>query len=163
MTTIATDGVTIAADGRSTRGWEIVGRRERKIIVRGGLVFALGGCRGMMEPLISWWIDENSDPKKVPPCGDGEEGWCLLVMSKDGASFMTNKVPYPDAIDVPFATGNGREYARGAMMAGADPRRAVEIACECDAASGGEIQVVNIAEALGLQPALKLVAGGGGE
>jgi len=61
-------------------------------------------------------------------------------------------VPYLSGVDVPFAIGAGSDYALGAMDYGASPEEAVRGACRRNVFTGGEIQVVNIAAALGLQP-----------
>ena len=54
---------------------------------------------------------------------------------------------YPNKVVADFyAIGSGNELALGAMAAGADARRAVEIAIMLDTSSGGEIHTMNVFE-----------------
>lgn len=48
--------------------------------------------------------------------------------------------PYPEPIDTPFlAWGSGEKFAMGAMAAGANAKRAAEIACELCTTCGGPV------------------------
>lgn len=158
MTTIATDGVTIAADGRACAGGIIVSERTKKIVVSEGVIFALTGTEALFPALVDW-IKKGADPAAVPKAHDPALTWALTVISVAGAFRYTHSMPHPDTIDYPFADGTGHEMAAVLMDAGKSPCEAVRLTCKRDIHSGGEIQVVNIAEALGLQPALKLVGG----
>ena len=156
MTTIAVDtnGV-IAADSRATRNHEIASWQARKIeVVRhasGGCIYALSGEDAMTKPAIKWHQD-GAEPAKVPK-GDPDTSWTLLVIEKDGLIFIYgDKSPYPLEVRAPYTMGSGRDFAMGAMLAGASAKEAVEIACSRDVWSGLPIQVVVIAEALGLAP-----------
>lgn len=159
MTTIATDGITIAADGRATAGGNIVSDRTKKIIVEDGVIYALTGVEALFRALIDW-IKKGADPAAVPKGYDATSlSWALTVISAVGpmgAKRYTSTMPYPDSVDYPFSDGTGHEMAVVLMDAGKSPFEAVRLTCKRDINSGGEIQVVNIAEALG-QPALKLV------
>ena len=149
MTTICTDGVTLATDGLAFDG-VIVSRRERKHVVEGGAIYALAGTACMMRPVIEW-VKAGADPQHIPKVADNDWG-VLLVIDREGMRCYSSKVPYAENIDLPFAMGSGRQMAWGALKAGMSPLEAVGIACDGDPWSGGEIQVINISEALGLEP-----------
>lgn len=147
MTTIATDGKTIAADGRATRGWEIVADDVQKIFARNGCVYAFSGADGMYESLMAWH-QSGHNPRDVPACTvDG--GWSMLVIDWQGTRRFINEAPYPCSVSQSYTMGSGRDFARAAMLCGKSPREAVEIAIRCDAASGGTITEIDIAEVLG--------------
>lgn len=153
MTTIAIDshGVHIAADGLINASGSRITHNARKIRVDSGAIYALAGTTCLFEPLIKWH-KAGADPANVPAGLDSE--WALLVVTKDGAVLFSRDVPYPEQQYYPWTQGTGYRYAMGALKAGASAQRAVEIACEIDIHSGGEIQVVNIAQALGMAPQL---------
>ena len=148
MTTICTDGISLAADGRVHSDGTRVRDDEKKIMVRGGVIYALGGVTCLFDPLIKW-VTDGADPEKIPK---GDLRWQLLVITRTAFVTYSNTCPYAERQDYPFTTGSGRDVAYGAMKAGKSPREAVAIAAEDDLYTGGEIQVVNIAEALGLAP-----------
>lgn len=150
MTTIATDGRTIAADGLACIGNEIVQWDCPKIVVREGRIYALTGSDALGRAAIEWHI-AGADPSKLPVAGR-DATWSLIVI--DGplpirtATRYTEAMPYPDLFPLPQAFGSGCEYAMGALLAGASPRESVEIAAKLNCHTGGAIQVVDIAEAL---------------
>lgn len=158
MTTIATDGLTIAAEGQAQTSWgSISSRSYKKVRVANDCVFALTGAAGVFDALIAWH-KAGCDPSTLPECTK-KDGWCLLEIRQDGSAHMyTQEVPYADPIEFPFALGTGCDFAVGAMDAGKSPREAVEIAIRRDANSGGNIDVIDIKEALGLrEPGLRVV------
>ena len=114
-----------------------------------GAIYALAGTTCLIRVLIAW-IKAGADPQKAPK--DEGINWGILVIDAEGARHYSRACPYPEEQEYPFTTGTGRDIALGALKAGATPKEAVEIACRVDVHSGGSIQVVNIAEALGLQP-----------
>lgn len=153
MTTIAIDGVTIAADGLRTRGSEICGLDHRKLKVDSGAVYAFTGKAPMFGPMVEWHL-KGAKPDDLPKGADKDDdssSWTLIVIDGDGIGKYSSSCLYIERFDPPIAFGAGCDYALGAMLAGASARQAVEIACKVDVWSGGEIQIVNIAEAIGLQ------------
>jgi hypothetical protein len=147
MTTIIATLEEIAGDGLSCdRSDRILGYREEKIRVRDGAIYAVSGAACVRDALIIWH-KKGADPKEIPKLEDGY-GWTMLVIDAKGAFLLTSSAPYKDPVDLPFALGSGGDYALGAIAAGADARRAIEIAAIYDRSTGGEIQVVNITQAL---------------
>lgn len=152
MTTIAACGHWIAADSLLTNNGSREVLNAQKIRVVNGSIYALVGTTCLFEPLIQWHQAEHV-PADVPKATDLD--WGLMVITKDSEGlFYTNRSAYPERYSYPWTKGTGNEYAMGALKAGASAQRAVEIACEIDIHSGGEIQVVNIAEALRMGPQL---------
>ena len=150
MTTIATDGKTVAADGRETRGWEITNNNAVKLRVGrnphgGRAIYACTGEFSVFEAAIEW-AQNGARPGDVPKA---DEDWSLIVVDTvAGVISYDSKSPFPSRHNVPCAFGNGRDFARAAMMCGKTPAEAVEIAIQCDASSGGTIMVLDIAESL---------------
>lgn len=144
MTTIATDGITIAADGLANSDGEITTRDRVKVRVAHGRVYALCGASAAFDPAIKWHVD-GADPEKAPKAGE----WWLVVIEHNGKGcWYTNDVPYPTQLVYPAALGSGERFALGAMHAGKSPREAVEIAAKLDTQTGGTITEINIAQAL---------------
>jgi ATP-dependent protease HslVU (ClpYQ) peptidase subunit len=146
MTVVCTDGITIAADSQTTFGDERSFRPTKKIIVENGRIFASSGV-SILPALVRWHVD-GADPHKLPAVS-GTDGWFMLMIDRSGYYYITSAVPYPIQVDPPFAIGSAADFAIGAMDYGASPKEAVAIAIKRSISCGGEIQVVNIAEALG--------------
>lgn len=149
MTTIATDGRTIAADGLRCCGNEPLSTSERKIVVEGGAIYALTGDYAVIRACIEWHKN-GANPKEAPPHWDAPDGGWTLIVIEQGPKLVAyrSRLPYPDPHPFPQAFGSGCDYAVGAMHAGASPRSAIEIASRLNVHTGGEIQVVDIAKAL---------------
>lgn len=149
MTTICTDGRTVAADGKSCLGDRPVSLRTQKIVVSNGTLYALSGPECMIRPIIEWW-ERGHDHATVPVAKDEGCAWTLMVIDPGGTVIMTSRCQFPSPIPSGvFAIGSGADYAMGAMLAGKSPREAIAIASRCDVWTGGDIQEVVIAEAVG--------------
>jgi hypothetical protein len=144
MTTIAWDGKTVAADSLKVYGAYASPGNYEKIIQRAGIVFACAGNASLFEPMIKWYLD-GADPKECPCVGKDEAA--LLVFRDDKAFYYRTEAPYADEPHAPDAWGAGSEFAIGAMHAGADARRAIEIAITCSPFSGRDVVAVELAEA----------------
>lgn len=151
MTTIAIDQHSIAADGFRTWGGEIRGRNHKKLRVGTNAIYAFTGLVPMFDPIILWH-EQGADPKQLPDhLKDDQDGWTLIVIDKDGIGKYSRNCPYIERFDPPIAFGAGQDYAIGAMLAGASPAKAVELVAGLCNHTGGEIQVIDISEALGLK------------
>lgn len=134
MTTIATDGKTIAADGLCVSGEMITDSNAKKLtrLPDGSIV---GGC-GELAP-IRRAIDCLHAPGAHPDDFTGE--FMLLRLMPDGEIIRYEGSLFGVETPAPAAIGTGREFAVGAMLAGKAAKRAVEIATSCDVYSGGTI------------------------
>lgn len=140
MTTIATDGRSIAADGLVTSNGTIFGTTFAKIAkLKDGRIAGSAGSAFDIEPFQAW-LESGGDFPNV------EDNFDALVIYPDGScrSFDGKGRSVPE--QVPTACGSGRELAIGAMMAGASPKRAVKIASTRDCCTGGKITTLTVGE-----------------
>ena len=154
MTVIATDGRTIAADGLHTQSDGTIVRRDaKKIVVRGGRIFAFTGLTTFFERLIHWYIN-GAVPEDAPKYPDGET-FGFIVIEHDGTvrQIAHNSGWSSDVMPKVWSWGCERDFALGAMRAGKSAREAIEMCIEHSAWIGGEIQVVDINQTLGLPSA----------
>lgn len=158
MTVIASDGLTIAADGQLMLGQSEIGALNLKKIrvVEAKAIYAMDGTIALLDALIDWHR-KGADPHALP-VSSGDDDWGMVVITTEGVTAFNKGVPYPARWAYPLTLGCGADYAMGAMLAGASPQQAVEIACAKNAFCGGDIQVIDIKEALGV-PSLRAVKG----
>jgi hypothetical protein len=132
MTTIATDGQFMAADTDLFTGY-VHSTSMRKLVYshKTGFWYGLAGLIAELKPFVEW--HENGERGRSPL----SEESCVLVL-RETAWFYYRRSAGVD-IGLPAAIGSGKEFAMGAMLAGADPVKAVYIACQLDSDSGGDI------------------------
>jgi ATP-dependent protease HslVU (ClpYQ) peptidase subunit len=127
----------MAADGMGTCGDTIVSTNERKLSkLPDGSIIAGSGDLAAMQRAINYLHAPNTSPDDFT----GE--FSLLRLYADGSVVRYDGSLFPLPAQVPAAIGSGTEIAIGAMCAGAEPSRAVEIASERDTHTGGEITVM---------------------
>lgn len=144
MTILAFDGKTFVADGLSVNGDLVVDNKFKKLYLVDGACIGIAGSAYCGLAFVKWWKDGH-DPKNYPAMR--EDSGCLVVYQDGTAEEYTGRTPVPiPAPSPPIAFGTGDMIALGAMAAGADARRAVEIACQLCTTCGGEIQVVTLDE-----------------
>ena len=138
MTTIAFDGITMAAD-RQLTGPYIQQIQARKIFKHAGFLYAATGCSEDAEIFENWIKAESQSP---PPKVD--DNFHALKAQKDQCwQFDEKLVPY--RIGIPVALGgNGASAAMGVMLAGKSSRKAVEIAAKLDPNTGQGIQTMKV-------------------
>lgn len=132
MTTIATDGLGVAADGRLMRNDIIVSNsREKAQRLPDGSLLGCAGDSVDVEAFVKWLASGGKRPKP-------SDKFSALHLTQDGLFYYSET---GDGIpcDPPFAIGSGCEVAMGAMDAGATPQEAVELASERDPFTGGKI------------------------
>jgi hypothetical protein len=144
MTTIATDGVTVASDSMRACGQEIVDLSTQKIKVRDGHLFAFTGDFAFFDPAIEWFLGGRDIEKAPKVHKDGN--WRLLVLYHDRIESYTDTQPYGDPFPYPQAFGSGADYAFTALHLGKSPEEAVALSSRFNVYTGGPIQVVNIAD-----------------
>jgi hypothetical protein len=137
VTTIASDGYVVAADGLRCRGPEIIDRETVKLRIEGGELFGLVGVFAVFEAAMAWYL-AGAEPGKQPQAGP-DDYWTLYVFRKDGVEKFNHNCPYKEVMPYPFSTGSGADYAMGALLAGAPPKAAVAIAARLDVHTGGTI------------------------
>jgi ATP-dependent protease HslVU (ClpYQ) peptidase subunit len=137
MTTIATDGQTMAGDSLTTAGGQVVFDRSVKVRrMKDGTVIGCSGNVTEITAFVRYMEHKNGDRPSV-----SEEFDALILHPSGKIEWMNNKFE-PVQYLAPMAIGSGGDLAIGAMMAGASPKRAVAIACERDTCSGGQIMVL---------------------
>jgi len=148
MTVIAWDGKTLSADKQTTAG--SMKRKLRKItrLDNGHLIGATGNstdCKRYMEWYDSVCKKEVGEFVKFPTWQGDSHPHLMVVTPWKGVYMYTGTDEYLDYTenDV-FAIGSGAEYALGAMRAGADSVKAIEIASEFDAYCGMGIDSIEL-------------------
>lgn len=139
MTTIATDGRSMVCDGRSCVGDTIACNNAVKITrLKDGSLLGLSGRASVQPKLAAWLNNEGAFPKD---CGD----WSALHLLPGEVRFYNQDASEGyNPLDLPAAVGSGREFAIGAMLAGASAQKAVHIATQADPFSGGKITTVHL-------------------
>ncbi len=136
-TTIAYDGHNLAADTQYTMGTQK--GKVVKIYRVKDVYIACAGAVSNVQPFIHWYEDGH-DPAKYPKL----RNFIGYVLTKDGLYCYEEANGHPMKETAPCAIGSGAKAAIGGMKAGADARRAVQIAEEIDLYTGGEITSVSI-------------------
>ena len=137
MTTIATDGKSMAGDSLTTAGTHAVRHAPKVHRLKDGRI--VGACGLTAECLkIVRWLDDGGDK---PDISDETEA---LVLGLDGTVCHIDHKFEMLEYDVPAGIGSGSDLAIGAILAGASPEAAVGIACVRDRHSGGDITVLHL-------------------
>ena len=132
MTTIATDGKSMAGDSLSSANGMVKAWRRKIHRAPDGRIF---GCCGLSTEALKftrYMLDGGERPIL-------SDDFAALVLNIDGTVHWLDKELEPLNQNLPAAIGSGCELAQGAMLAGKTPREAVEIACIVDRNSGGDI------------------------
>lgn len=145
MTVIAWDGKSLAADRMSE--CESLIRTSVKIVRaknHSDTILAFTGTWasgiGMAE-----WYENGAKTYEWPAWQSSADTWARLIVWQAGElPFFYEQVPHKMIVTDPFsAWGSGSHFAMGALAAGADARRAVEIACEFCTTCGVGIDVMS--------------------
>jgi ATP-dependent protease HslVU (ClpYQ) peptidase subunit len=144
MTTIATDGHTIAADGRmsSTSGAITNEHFDKLVDMPDGSVIGLAGAATDIIALRAW-AEAGAEPENRPKLDKTSEA---LVLHPGGLVEWFDCAWRPVPQDAPVAIGSGGRFAEGAMLAGASPQEAVVIAARRDTATGGLLSAIEVAK-----------------
>lgn len=139
-TTIAFDGRLLAADSQITAGGSKYLQSVK--IVRIGRAFV--AAAGEMTQITRFrdWYEHGHDPRNYPKKLDE---FTAIVVTPLGVTQYWD-VGYGVPVPTPCAIGTGADAARGAMMAGVDAKRAVQIATRIDLYSGEPVIVHSIDE-----------------
>lgn len=136
MTTIATDGRTMAADSRGCANDVIRCDNEQKLRrLKDGRIVGFSGTSSAAREYIDW-LDNGGDRPKI------EDSFAALVLHQNGTAEVHCDNALPDEADLPAVLGSGGAIALGAMLAGATPEQAVAIAAQRDPFTGGKIKAM---------------------
>ena len=138
MTVICTDGRVMAADSQSSRDDIIVCSRGEKLWhAPDGSICGFAGD-GAAIRLARDWMEKGECPDSIPSLrGQDFKG---LVLRPDGRlEFLDGLFVFYPA-EAPAAIGSGDLAALGAMLAGASPKQAAEIAARLVNTVGGPIR-----------------------
>lgn len=127
MSVVAYDGRTLAADCQATN----VDMRTRvsKMLKTPRAVLAWVGDHERGLVLADWYC--NGAKPEDWPAFQRTDKWCRLVAMTPTGLYEYEQEPFAQRVtDRHFACGSGRDYAIGAMAAGASAVRAVEIASQ---------------------------------
>jgi ATP-dependent protease HslVU (ClpYQ) peptidase subunit len=135
MTTIACDGQSMAADGQSTQNAVAVTKESVKVFRQpDGSIVGMAGHAMYKSAMLKFLASGEKPSVEIGP-----DDISALVLHLDGAIALYVGAEYQGDVSAPFSIGSGGEIALGAMLAGASPRQAVEIACQRDIYTGGTI------------------------
>lgn len=143
MTTIIATPTAIYSDSNVNAEGSVF--RAKKIYrIRNKLV----GCAGDNGPITAFLDALRKGRKPKMPDSLPEDGRDLsaLVVDKKGIWHFDDAFTADLVLEPFMAVGSGGDAARGAMMAGATPEQAIEIACQIDNGSRGPIQVLLLAD-----------------
>jgi hypothetical protein len=137
MTTIAAslDAGVMASDSNVTVEAKGVNYPATKIVRgKGGSLIGASGHAGDCTRFLKWAAAKFSDKEPKWAEAEGQEDSVMgMVMTKEGIYVWTQGDPEPELVNARFfSIGSGSKAARAAMLLGADPVKAVEIACEVD-------------------------------
>ncbi|MDH7971056.1 hypothetical protein QH494_02585 [Sphingomonas sp. AR_OL41] len=143
VTTIATDGQTMASDGQSSFGNTIVNDAAIKIArLNTGALIGTAGNNARRHAVIAWLNDGMATPYPFPE-PDDDRDIIALIVDDEGAMFLSG-VGDLSAISLPAAIGSGSDFAIGAMLAGATPANAVALAAQRDVWTSGKITTMTV-------------------
>jgi ATP-dependent protease HslVU (ClpYQ) peptidase subunit len=142
MTTLACDGHWLAADGLvTTEAGTVVEFDAAKIVrLKDGSLLAAAGDYHALEALRAC-LDGEKD--EVGIC-DGTWEAVRLMLDGSGLYYCDKHPSFGIGCTWPAALGSGGEIALGAMLAGATPKKAVEIAARRNIETGGTIRCESI-------------------
>lgn len=141
MTTIATDGRSMAGDGQSDVSGTILNGAAAKVTrLSDGSLFGMSGTSWDRTAVTEYLENGGTKPKT--------DRMMALVLRPDGTILYFNEKMTQSVIMAPAAVGSGMDFAIGAMECGASPEDAVGAACRRDTSSGGKITVLHLETAV---------------
>jgi hypothetical protein len=141
MTTIAWDGKLVAVDSQRTRNGDvIVSLTEKKFRIKNNVVYVFMDTPALFKPMVSW-VENGANSAIVPKDAPGSDS-TLFVFEHFRCIKYATDMPYPDEYIAPDAWGRGYEFALGALLAGANATRAIEIASLKDVYTGGSVRTI---------------------
>lgn len=135
----------MVADSKVTIG-KGISYPTTKIIKAHGVIAGAAGDAGDCSRFLEWAKDEfKSKSKPKFQVMQGDDLIDALVIMSSGIYFYSPGYPDLEKINADFyAIGSGGKPARAAMMLGATPLQAAEIAASCDDYSGPPFMVLEL-------------------
>ncbi len=152
MTTIVyspKEGIVVSDSQETTESRKLSCKKLYRC--EGHIIACTGGTYAALR-FVHWFDDYaegNVDWEDAPDLTNLEldEDFECLVVRPDGTAYTVSRLMAPaeveDITDF-FTLGSGGSAAMAALRAGANARKAVRIACEIDAWSGGKLQVMKV-------------------
>lgn len=136
MTTIATDGKSMAADGQVQDHTDTILAGDHRKVFKLNDGRIVGGAGNSFD-VGSWieWLEKG----KEGPCPVQSNQFSAMILNTDGSLLWVDHKGREAPTPVPCAIGSGSQFALGAMDAGASPTKAVAIARNRDLWTGGDI------------------------
>lgn len=139
MTTIVVTRTAMYAESKVTTANGLSFPSNKIFRLRGSLVGTAGNNPGI-EKFIVWFKGDQKTPIELAK----NDSFEIIVLNRNGI-FCFGNSSFPDRVLRDWhAIGEGAGPAMGAMLAGADPMRAIEIACELCNNSGPPINVYKL-------------------
>lgn len=153
MTTIATDGKVVSADGRITAEYiesdsaiKIFELRVGETLVE---IFGTRGDADLGTAYVDWHSggrDPDRRPEWPPEAVDGDF-FEALHLTRDGKVYWVGGYNFAKVeVSAPMAIGSGGNLARAAMLLGKSPQEAVAFAAQYDPHTGGKILTLGFAD-----------------
>jgi 20S proteasome alpha/beta subunit len=135
MTTVAWDGVTLAADQQQTRG-SVKTRSEKLRRLSDGSLLAGAGTCSYIE-LIVRWIEAGEKYDDRPATWDDDDTATVLRVMPDGSLVEYDNYLVRMLVSEPrYAIGSGSDFAQAILDRGGSAREAVEAGIARDIYSG---------------------------
>ena len=138
MTTIACDGKSMASDSQQTGVYIDIVVAQKIFIVNGHVIGAAGEASSGLA-FVDWFRNGCNDDDYPRQCDDNSFE-ALVVRDGEKIKYYSSS-RYGVDVGTVAAIGSGSKFAMGAMLAGADPQKAVEIACKLDPNSSEPVRV----------------------
>ena len=142
MTTIAWDGMTLAADRQATVGNAVF--MVNKLRRHEGWMLAYVGDADAGEEMMEWFR-AGAKPEAFPEKQREDDRFAPLLAIRAGEVFLYERTPHP--VRYPpqkFAMGSGRDFALAAMHCGRSAAEAVEVAALFDPGTGFGVDAMEI-------------------
>lgn len=134
MTTICTDGETIAADMLITGNGLRHGTFSKLARANDGSIIGCVGSPFDLYSFVEWYNGNRKDPWSA------EDSSEMLVLSPGGVIQCFNYLGRSYVATPPQAIGSGAGVAYGALAMGASPKQAIEAASKYDTRTGGGVE-----------------------
>lgn len=154
MTTVAWDGLTLAADSGASSPMGCLNRVVKLGMVEltkprpfiGHPTHVLFGIAGHPEAfqLVAEFLGGETDELQLPADRDGDATAEVILACAHGAWLWSGRRPIPLIAGAKAAIGSGAKAALGAMFVGANAVRAVEVACAIDGNSCDPVQAFSL-------------------